>query len=53
MNSISMPCLDTFNGAQDYSVTLHVGSITTKSCIKKKTTTFRNTELYTGDINQF
>jgi hypothetical protein len=34
-NSISMPCLDTFNGAQDYSFTVHIGSITTKPCIKK------------------
>jgi len=36
INSISMPCLDTFNGAQDYSITVHIGSITTKLCIKKK-----------------
>jgi hypothetical protein len=52
-NSISMPCLDTFNGVQDYSFTVHTGSLTTKPCIKKKTTTLRNTEIYTVNINQF
>ena len=35
INSISMPCLDTFNGAHDYSITVQIGSITTKPCIKK------------------
>jgi hypothetical protein len=52
INSISMPCLDTFNGAHDYSITVHIGSITMKPCIKKSTT-FRNTEIYTVNINQF
>jgi len=35
INSISMPCLDTFNGAHDYSITVHMGSTTTKPCIKR------------------